>query len=53
MHYELDTEAQFWGELDEILNPVGSSSNISPETAIRNFINFTAAFRGGPLSLSD
>ena len=47
VHYELDTEAQFWGELDEILTPVGSSpSTIVVETTVRNFINFVAAFRG-------
>jgi len=47
VHYELDTEAQFWGELEEILSPVGSvPSNISVETAVRNFVTFVAAFRG-------
>jgi len=47
VYYELDTEGQFWGELDEILNPVDGSSptEISVETAVRNFIRFAAAFR--------
>ena len=45
--YELDTEAQFWGELDEILAPFGSTptEKRSVETAIRNFVRFAAAFR--------
>ena len=45
--YELDTETQFWGELEEILCPVGLSvSEISVETALRNFLAFAASFRG-------
>jgi hypothetical protein len=53
VHYELDTETQFWSELEEILAPVGSSpSNISVETAVRYFISFTAAFRGRPCTVS-
>ena len=43
VYYELDTEAQFWGEIDEILSPV---NNTSTETCIRNFVRFAAAFRG-------
>jgi hypothetical protein len=44
--YELDTEAQFWAELDEILEPVGSlPTELSVESAVRNFVRFAAAFR--------
>lgn len=46
--YELDTEAQFWGELDDILAPFGSTptDKESIDTAVRNFVRFAAAFRG-------
>ena len=45
--YELDTEAQFWGKLDEILSPVGTTLNeVSVESVVRNFARFAAAFRG-------
>ena len=45
--YELDTEAQFWGELDEILSLVGTTLNeVSVESVVRNFVRFAAAFRG-------
>lgn len=44
VHYELDTESQFWGEIDDILSP--SNNNTSIETCIRNFVRFAAAFRG-------
>jgi hypothetical protein len=47
VHYELDNETQFWGELDEILSPVGVlPDEIVVESAVRNFVRFTAAFRG-------
>lgn len=50
--YELDTAAQFWGELEEILAPVGSSpSDIDVAGAVRNFVRFAAAFRGIPPSV--
>jgi hypothetical protein len=50
VHYELNDEAQFWGELDEILEPVhASQSEVSVETAVRNFVRFAAAFRGSSL----
>jgi hypothetical protein len=46
VYYELDTESQFWAELDEILSPVGSPpTSISAETAVPNFVRFAAAFR--------
>jgi hypothetical protein len=46
VYYELDTEAQFWGELDEILSPVGSSPDeVVVETAVANFVRFAFAFR--------
>jgi hypothetical protein len=44
VHYELETEAQFWAELDDILS--SPSSEISAETTARNFVRFAAAFRG-------
>jgi hypothetical protein len=50
VHYELDTEAQFWGEIDEILSPV---NNVSTETCIRSFVRFAAAFRGNVPALSN
>jgi len=42
--YELDNEAQFWGEIEEIINP--TADTIDVESAIRNFIRFAASFRG-------
>jgi len=53
VHYELETETQFWGELDEILSPVGLSvSEMSVEKAVHNFIAFAAAFRGNARTCS-
>jgi hypothetical protein len=47
VHYELDSPAQFWGELDEILAPVGTGpSDIDVVSAVRSFVRFAAAFRG-------
>lgn len=47
--YELDTETQFWAELDEILSPVATpTTELSVETAVRNFVRFAAAFRCTP-----
>jgi hypothetical protein len=47
VYYELNDAAQFWGELDEILDPVhAAKTEVSVETAVRNFVRFTAAFRG-------
>lgn len=47
VHYELNDAAQFWGELDEILDPVhAAKTEVSVETAVRNFVRFAAAFRG-------
>jgi len=44
--YEIETQTQFWGELDEILDPVGTPpSQIDIDSAIRSFIRFAAAFR--------
>jgi len=45
--YELETQAQFLGELEEILAPFGSTPTEkgSVETAIRNFVRFVTAFR--------
>jgi hypothetical protein len=45
--YELETEAQFWEELNEILAPFGSTpaDKEAIQTAVRNFVRFTAAFR--------
>ena len=46
VHYELDNEAQFWGEVDEILLPVGSSlSDLPVASAVKTFVRFTTAFR--------
>ena len=46
VQYELDTETQFWAELDEILAPVGSSpADVAVETAVPRFVRFAAAFR--------
>ena len=55
VHYELDTPAQFWGELDEIIAPVGSSSptDIDVQSAVRSFVRFAAAFRGTPWCLGE
>jgi hypothetical protein len=47
VHYELDTEAQFWAEVDDILS--SPSSEVSVETTVRNFVRFAAAFRGTTL----
>jgi hypothetical protein len=44
VHYELETEAQFWAELDDILSSPESETSV--ETAVRNFVRFTASFRG-------
>ena len=45
--YELDTEAQFWAELDEILAPVGSSpSDVQVDSTVQSFVRFAADFRG-------
>ena len=47
VHYELDSPAQFWGELDEILAPVGTApADIDVVSAVRNFVRFAAVFRG-------
>jgi hypothetical protein len=47
VYYELDTPAQFWGELDEIIAPVGTSpTHIAVDKAVRSFVRFAAAFRG-------
>ena len=44
--YEIETQSQFWGELDEILDPVGTPSlQIDIDSAIRNFVRFAGAFR--------
>ena len=46
VHYELDNEAQFWGELDEILLPVGSSlSDLPVVPTVKTFVRFAASFR--------
>ena len=46
VHYEIDTEAQFWGELDEIVSPVGSPhTEISVESVVRNYVRFAALFQ--------
>jgi len=45
VHYELDTEAQFWGEMDEILSLV---NNVSAETYIRSFVCFPPPFEVRP-----
>ena len=46
VHYELDNEAQFWVELDEILLPVGSSlSELPVASVVKNFVRFAATFR--------
>src|SRR3979490_178438 len=53
VHYELNTESQFWGEIDDILSPL---NNTSTETWIRNFVRFAAYFRGtnlGPWGFGD
>ena len=47
VYYELNDAAQFWGELDEILDPVHApKTEVSVETSVRNFVRFAAAFRG-------
>jgi len=46
VHYEIDNEVQFWGELDEILLPVGSSlSDLPVASAVKAFVRFAASFR--------
>jgi len=52
VHYQLDTPAQFWGELDEIIAPVAafSPADIDVQSVVRYFVRFAAAFRGNPHS---
>jgi hypothetical protein len=47
VHYELHSEKQFWGELDDILET--PAQDVDPggiESAVRTYIAFAAAFRG-------
>jgi len=55
VHYQLDTPAQFWGELDEIIAPVAAfpRTDIDVQSVVRSFVRFAAAFRGTPLSPHD
>ena len=44
--YEIETQSQFWAELDEILDPVGTPpAQIDVDAAVRSFVRFSAAFR--------
>ena len=46
VHYELDSDAQFLGELEEILSPVGSTpAELTVESVINNFVTFASSFR--------
>src|SRR5436190_17734720 len=46
VHYELDTETQFWGELDDILQSAVGEAEGNVERVVKNYIAFAAAFRG-------